>query len=155
MTSQKKGLPALLFGAIFVATALSGCATAHKDNDAESQADKLIALKLAEASNAQTEYSALLAEKTEQKLRKQANLDTDKIDVDWIGSPNEFLTMMAERYGYRYIETGARTKLRTINVFRRNSPAVEVLRDVATQIHNGADVQLDMNTKVIRLVYKN
>jgi defect-in-organelle-trafficking protein DotD len=133
----------------------AGCVTVAQDAASESQSDKLIAEKVAEASKAQTEYSALLAEKHQQTLRKQASLETDIIDVDWLGNPNEFLAMMAERYGYRYIETGGRRKLRTVNVFKRKSAAVEVLRDVATQIHNGADVQLDMDQKVIRLVYKN
>ncbi|MCL2875789.1 MAG: DotD/TraH family lipoprotein [Betaproteobacteria bacterium] len=139
--------------AVVVSLAIVGCMMMPQP-DPGSQADKLIAEKVAEASEAQAEYSALLAEKHQQTLRKQAKLETDVIDVDWIGSPNEFLQMMADRYGYRYIEAGARTKLRTVNVFTRKSPAIEVLRDVATQIGRSADVHLEMEKKVIRLVYK-
>ena len=154
MHATFKMRPAVLLCAVALILPLAGCPT-MQNNDNESQADQLIAEKVAEASKAQSEYSALLTEKHQQMLRKQEKLESDVIDVDWIGSPNEFLQMMADRYGYRYIEAGSRASLRSINIFVRKSPAIEVLRDVATQINNRADVQLDMDQKVIRLVYRS
>ncbi len=152
MGSMKKGLALALASA-----ALAGCATspAPTTKDTEAFASRLIADKVAVAADAQREYVALAKEDKLVLYRKQAALESDEADVDYIGKPQELLQTFAYRYGYRYIESGKRVELRTINVRVQQTPPVEVLRNIGYQLEPEAEVVLDKNTKTLRLIYKN
>jgi len=135
----------------------TGCVTSPvtSGEDTEAFARRLIANKLAIAANAQREYVELVNEDKSVILRKQAAIETDEVDVDYIGKPQELLQIFAYRYGYRYIESGKRNELRTINVRVQNVSPIEVLRNIGYQVDTAADVVLDKNTKTLRLIYKN
>lgn len=145
------------FALALIAVALSGCATSPvpTTTDTEAFASRLIADKVAVAADAQREYVALVNEDKAVVSRKQGALDTDEVDVDYIGKPQELLQTFAYRYGYRYIESGKRVDLRTINVRVQKTPPLEVLRNIGHQIDAAADVEVDKNAKTVRLIYKN
>lgn len=149
----------LLGWTIVVGLVVTGCAStrpvATTTEDTEAFAGRLIAEKVSVAADAQRDFVAMVAEDQDMTFRKQAALDTDAIDVDFIGAPQELLQTMAHRYGYRYIESGKRSDLRTINVRVLRASPVEVLRNIGHQVDAGAEVVLDVNEKVLRLVYKN
>ena len=144
-------------GLLVTVLLLGGCAsTTSKPTDTDTQAfaDRLIADKVALAAKAQQDYVALVNEDKLIIQKKQSSLETDEIDVDYIGKPQELLQMFAHRYGYRYIETGSRVDLRTINVRVAKAPPIEVLRNIGYQIDASANVELDKNSKTLRLIYK-
>lgn len=142
---------------VLAAAALSGCATSPvpTTKDTEAFASRLLAEKVAVAADAQREYAALVNEDRLALSRKQAAMETDEVDVDYIGKPQELLQTFAYRYGYRYIESGKRVDLRTINVRVQKAPPIEVLRNIGHQVDAAADVVLDKNDKTLRLIYKN
>ena len=146
----KKGLVLAL-----AAVALAGCATSPvpTTKDTEAFASRLIADKVAVAADAQREYVALVNEDKSVLSRKQAAMETDEVDVDYIGKPQELLQTFAYHYGYRYIESGKRVDLRTINVRVQKTPPIEVLRNIGYQVDAAADVVLDKNAKTLRLIY--
>lgn len=144
--------------AVVIATAITGCASTSQQPttaDTEAFASRMIADKVAVASNAQREYVALVNEDKAVLYRKQLSIDTDEVDVDYIGNAQELLQTFAYRYGYKYLETGKRANLRTINVRVQKISPVEVLKNIGQQVDNGADVVLDKGTKTLRLTYKN
>src|SRR5581483_10310486 len=117
--------------------------------------DRLLADEVAVASDAQRDYAQVLAENGRVLSKKQAAIETDQVDVDYIGKPQEILQSIAYRYGYNYVETGRRSDLRIINVRLSKAAPVEVLRSVGYQISYGAEVVLDKKSKAVRLIYKN
>jgi defect-in-organelle-trafficking protein DotD len=141
---------------VFVAT---GCATQQTTpesaQDSQAYARKLIVERVDAAVQALRDLAAATQEGKEMTLRKQAALDDDEIDFDYIGKPQPLLDSIAHRYSYRYIETGKRVELKTINMRVEKRRVVEVLRDIGLAIDNRADVVLDKDAKVVRLVYKN
>jgi len=138
-----------------LAGALAGCASTPSVQDTETIAiSRLIAEKVAVAAEAQREYVALVNENKAALSRKQAAIEKDEVDIDYIGKPQELLQTLAHRYGYRYIESGKRTDLRIINVRVQKTPPIEVLRNIGYQIDPSADVVLDKRAKTIRLIYK-
>lgn len=142
---------------VAVITALVGCASSPQSTtaDTEAFASRMIADKVAVAADSQRDYVALVNEDMVVVNHKQAAIETDEVDVDYIGKPQELLQTFAYRYGYKYIESGKRVELRTINVRVQKVAPVEVLRNIGYQVDNGANVVLDKNTKTLRLVYKN
>lgn len=136
---------------------LGGCTAPVKTTSADSEAfaARLIADKVAVAADAQERYVALVAEEQQIVARKQIALESDHVDVDYIGKPQELLQTFAYRYGYQYLEVGKRQDLRTINVRVQQTSPVEVLRSVGLQIDGGADVVLDKDARTLRLIYKN
>jgi len=145
----------LMLAAAF--SVLAGCVSspAPSSKDTEAFASRLIAAKVAVAADAQREYVAVLNEDKAVLSRKQAALDTDEVDVDYIGKPQELLQTFAYRYGYRYVESGKYVDLRTINVRVQKALPIEVLRNIGYQVDAVADVVLDKNAKILRLVYKS
>lgn len=133
---------------------VSGCAQTRLSDDAK-MAEVVIADKTAIAANAQQEYLALVTEDRRIRSEKQTALETDLVDVDYIGKPIPIIQGFANRYGYTFVETGKKRDLRIINIRMQNMPTVEVLRNIGTQIDYAANLILDKNTKVIRIVYKN
>jgi defect-in-organelle-trafficking protein DotD len=122
--------------------------------DSEAYARRIITEKVDEAVQAQRDLAAATQEGQAALVRKQAALAVDEVDVDYIGLPQPLLEAIAYRYGYRYVESGKRTELATVNLRVRKERVPEVLHDVARQIVDGADVVIDQNAKVLRLLYK-
>lgn len=134
-----------------------GCASkppAEVTTDSEAYARKIILEKVDAAISAQRDLAATTAEGQQQILRRQATLDADEVDIDYLGKPQALLESLAYRYGYKYIETGKRTDLKTVNIRVVKRGVLEVLRDVGYQIDGGADVVLDKDAKTVRLIYK-
>lgn len=137
--------------------ALAGCASTPPvvgTADTEGNADRIVAAKLGVAADAQRDFVAMVAEQRSVILKKQAAFDSDELDVDYYGLPQEMLETVAYRYGYRYIEVGARTQLKPINIVIKKASPTEVLRNIGHQVDDAANIILDRNAKVIRLVYK-
>lgn len=137
---------------------LMGCATAPPpvptSQDTEAFASRMIADKVSVAADAQREWVALINEDKAIKKRKQAALETDEVDVDYIGKPQELLQTFAYRYGYRYSENGKKTRLRTVNIRMKKVLPLEVLQNIGYQLGKAANVVLDKNDKILRLTYK-
>lgn len=135
---------------------LAGCATTAQPTteDTEAFASRIIADKVALAVSSQHNYVAALNADRAKAASRQAAIDTDQVDIDFIGKPQELLQTLATRYGYRYVEIGKRVDLKPVNVWVRKATPVNVLRDVGVQIDQGADVVLDKSTGTVRLVYK-
>lgn len=153
-TKPRFVLPALLLSLLF-----TGCAqlkTSDAAPDSEAYARQIILEKVDSAVQAQRELAATTAEGQQQILRRQAALNDDEVDIDYLGKPQPLLEAIAYRYGYKYVETGKRADLKTVNIRAQKRGVVEVLRDVGYQIEGkgGADVVLDKDAKIIRLVYK-
>ena len=143
---------------LFISAAMVGCASNPQQpttQDTEAFASKVISEKVSVAANAQRDYVALLNEDMAVLTRKQAALESDEIEVDFIGKPQELLQTFAHRYGYRYVETGRVSELRTININVARAKPIDVLQNVGHQIDNSADLVLDKDAKVVRLIYKN
>lgn len=145
-----------LLAALVAPLMVSGCASKPKvsDRDTEAYAAVLLAEHADVAAKAQKQYVALVAEDKQITAQKQHSIDTDEVDVDFLGTPQELLQTFAYRYGYRYIESGQRRSLKNINVRVNKASPIDVLRNVGHQITNGADLVLDKNAKVIRVIYK-
>lgn len=137
---------------------LSGCANqsvATSEADAaQARVRKLIADKAEVAVQAQRDLAAAKQEAKDQAVRKQATLDEDEVDIDYVGMPQPLLQSIAYRYGYKYLEMGKRGDLKVVNLRVTRAHVVDVLRDVGLQVDSGADVVLDKDAKVIRLIYK-
>lgn len=145
------------FAAAAVAALLAGCAatpSVEVTPDSEAYARQIVVEKVDAAVQALRELAATTQEGREMVLRKQAALDSDEVDIDYAGKPQPLLESIAHRYGYKYIETGKRIELRTISLRVTRSHVIEVLRDVGLQIDSGADIVLDKDAKVVRLIYK-
>jgi defect-in-organelle-trafficking protein DotD len=143
--------------AIVVAILAAGCATkqtAEVTPDSEAYARQIILEKVDAAVSAQRELAETTAEGKQQILRRQAALDADEVDIDYLGKPQALLEAIAYRYGYKYVETGKHADLKTVNIRVQKRGVLEVLRDVGYQIDSGADVVLDKDAKIIRLIYK-
>lgn len=140
-----------------VVLVLAACATKPLpvDNgpDSEAYARKVIIEKVDAVVQAQRDLAAATAEGKQMVARRQANLDGDEVDIDYIGKPQQLLEAIAYRYGYRYAEAGKRAELRTVNLRVQKERVLEVLRDVSLQIDGVADVVVDKDAKIIRLVY--
>jgi defect-in-organelle-trafficking protein DotD len=150
-------LVARLLVGVIVAVAVAGCARnpgVGAGADSPAHARKVIVDKVDAAVQALRDLAATTQEGKEMTLRKQAALDADEVDIDYAGKPQPLLESMAHRYGYRYLEAGKRAELKTINLRVNRARVIEVLRDVGLQIDNGADLVLDKDAKVIRLIYK-
>lgn len=149
-----------LLVAMTAALATAACAhrppsPAEPSPDSEAFASHLIAEKVAVASHAQREFAQMQAEHRAEIAVRQYRLDSDVIDVDYIGSPQELLQTMANRYGYTYVEIGRHTALKPVNVRFASTSPIELLRSVGHQVHASADVVLDKGERTIRLIYKN
>lgn len=142
---------------LLLALAQFGCAskpTGDVSADTEAYARQVILEKVDAAVQAQRDLAATTAEGQQQIMRRQAALDVDEVDIDYLGKPQPLLEAIAYRYGYKYVETGKRTDLTTVNIRVVKRAVLEVLRDVAYQVDAGADVVVDKDAKILRLVYK-
>jgi len=150
--------PSLKLLPLLLALSLAACSTtkdqAQLDADSEAYARTVLIEKVDSAVQAQRELAVATQEGQALLLRKQAAFDNDQVDLDYIGKPQPLLESLAYRYGYKYVETGRRAELKTVNLRVARKPALEVVRDISHQIDGGADVVLDKDAKIVRLVYK-
>lgn len=135
---------------------ISGCADSVVKNSSDGSdfANKAIADRAAEAAKVQAEYVAIVNNDKAVLGRKQSSLNSDLIDIDYIGAPQELLQTFAYRYGYRYVEIGKYARLKPINIRVQKTSPENVLRNIGYQIDHSADVTLDQKSKTIRLTYK-
>lgn len=152
MNAMKNKLPLLLLTNLL----LAGCGShvSNSQNDNSGTANKIIAEKVSEAVRAQQEYVAIVNNDKAVLGRKQSSFNTDLIDLDFYGQPQEALQYFSYRYGYRYSEIGKWRKLKPVNIKVHNMSPEEALRNIGYQIDKGADVTLDQKNKIIRLSYK-
>lgn len=157
MKGMLMGVRGCKAGSVLLAlVALGGCASSAKPTteDTEAFASRIIADKVSVAVNSQHNYVSRLNADRVQAASRQAAVDTDQVDIDFIGKPQELLQTFASRYGYTYVESGKRVDLKPINVWVRKATPINVLKDVGAQIDTGADVVLDKSTNTLRLIYK-
>lgn len=146
-------------GLLLLVLALGACQTSPDSDggtgpDSEAFARQIIIEKVDAAVEAQRELAAATVEGQQQILRRQAALDVDEVDIDYVGKPQPLLESVAYRYGYKYIESGRRGDLKTVNMRVRKRSVPEVLRDIGLQVGDGAEIVLDRDSKILRLVYK-
>jgi hypothetical protein len=111
--------------------------------------------KSSEAIEAQKTYVMLVAEQQQAKEEKQSAFDNEYIEVqNFIGKPNTLLKAIAHRYGYEYREEGFARNLPTLNLDIKNDAPIEVLKQISYQINGLADMIVDKDQKVIRLIYR-
>jgi defect-in-organelle-trafficking protein DotD len=142
---------------LVLAAAAAGCASTPAPPmtpDSEAYARQVIVGKVDAAVQAQRDLAAATQEGQALLMRKQAALEVDEVDIDYIGEPQPLLEALAYRYGYKYVETGKHTELATVNLRVQKQRVPEVLRDVGYQISVGADLMLDESAKILRLTYK-
>ena len=142
---------------LITAVTLSACASKPPQGvrpDSPAYARSIVVEKVDAAVQAQRELAAATEEGIAQRLRKQAALETDAVDIDYIGPAQPLLEEIAFRYGYRYVETGKVVDLAIVNLRVQNAPVQEVLHNLAYQIDSSASVELDTQAKVLRLLYK-
>ena len=144
-----------LSASLCVFITLCGCASNNGHSSDSKMAESIIANQVSVATDAQRSYAALLAEDARISYQKNEELNSDVIDVDYIGKPLPLLRGFSNRYGYNFVEIGKKRDLRIINVRMKSTNPEEVMRSIAHQIEYAGDVVLDKNTRVIRLVYKN
>lgn len=155
--SFQKDFFSIWVGILIAGMTCTACTALPKrdvSSDSEGYANRIIAEKVDVAATAQREFAAAVQEDKEMAVRKQAALETDEVDVDYIGKPQQLLETLAYRYGYKYIETGKRIELKTINIRVKKTAPLEVVRNIGHQIGQPAEVVLDKSTKTLRLIYK-
>jgi defect-in-organelle-trafficking protein DotD len=152
--NMKRHLIAFCAGIGLVGCASTSPQSAAVTPDSEAYARQIMVEKVDAAVQSLRELVATTQEGRDMVARKQAALDDDEVDIDYAGKPQPLLESIAHRYGYKYVETGRRVELRTINLRVSHARVVEVLRDVGLQTDTGADVVLDKDAKIIRLIYK-
>ncbi len=144
--------------ASWLVVCLTGCAVHTKSGlalearqDSESFAKQIILEKSLDAVREKRELASTTAEIREQILSKQAALDLDEVDIDYLGDPRPLLEAISYRYGYKYIETGKRREdIKTINIRVHKLGVIEVLRDVGYQIEGEAVIALNSGQIVLR-----
>ncbi|UXI68339.1 DotD/TraH family lipoprotein [Tahibacter amnicola] len=138
-------------------TGPGGCASRAPrpaGNDTEAFASRLIADRVDIAAQAQRDYVAWVAEEKRDSQHRFESIDTDAIDVDYIGRPVELLRAFARRYGLRFVTLGHEDDLRVVNVRMGSTTPMEVIRNVSRQISPYAEVMVDRDDRVLRLVFK-
>lgn len=144
---------------VLVSLLLAGCATTASHPlppvSGPEYVSNLMASEVTQAVQAQQAFEQVLAENGRTLSLKQKAIDTDQVDIDYIGKPQDILQTVAYRYGYGYVETGKRQDLRIVNVRLNKVSPINVLRSISYQISYGAKVILDKKTKELRLVYLN
>jgi defect-in-organelle-trafficking protein DotD len=141
-----------------LAALLGGCAStatpSDPSKDSEAYLLQVIHDKAVLAVNAQRELAAVAYADKELLAKRQNQIDTERIDVNYLGKPGPLLQSLALRYGYEFVQTGKPVELNPVNVNVRGFQVLEILRDVGYQVDAQADVVLDKNNKAIRLVFK-
>lgn len=146
-----------IFTVVAGAVILMGCSSSPKrdvESDTTSYIMHMVNEKAQVAVNAQRELVAVQYADKELILKRQLLLETDELEVDFIGRPQRLLEALALRYEYKFIETGKPVELKPVNVRTSKRPVLEILRDVGYQIDPVADIVLDKQDKAIRLIYK-
>jgi defect in organelle trafficking protein DotD len=143
----------------FILSACSGIKEPTKNIELDPNSKEFIETMFIQQSNeavdAQQQYMMLVADNREQKQDKQNSLNTDTIDiVGYIGKPTTLLKAIANKYGYDYNEVGAIKNLPTINLDIKKQTPIEVLTNISYQVDKYADLVLDKDNKVIRLIYR-
>jgi hypothetical protein len=142
---------------------ISGCATNNPPKtiqelnpNSQEFAEAMMIQKSSEAVEAQQQYAMIVAENRAQKNQKQNLFDSEDIDIiGFIGKPNILLKAMASRYGYEFNEVGTSKGLPTITIDVKKQAPIEVLKMISYQVDKVADVVLDKDAKVLRLVYRS
>jgi defect-in-organelle-trafficking protein DotD len=142
---------------LVILASLGACASTPRERlspDSPAYARSIVIEKVDAAVRAQRELAEATTEGAALRLRKQAALETDAVDIDYIGPPQPLLEEIAFRYGYRYVELGKAVDLAIVNLRVQNAPVQEVLHNVGYQIESNASVELDTQSKTLRLQYK-
>jgi len=135
---------------------LAGCASApqHTTADTEAFASRLIADHVGVASHAQRDFVAWEAEQRHDASQRYDALQTETVDVDFIGRPDELLRAFATRYGLMYVALGHREEVRAVNVRMTHTTPLDVIRNVSQQIAPQGEVVLDEAEHALRLIYR-
>jgi defect in organelle trafficking protein DotD len=152
-----------LIAAIISGIMICGCASkktpdkiTELDPNSKEFIESMFIQQSNEAVDAQQQYMMLVADNREQRQDKQNLLNSDTIDiVGYIGKPSTLLKSIANKYGYEYNEVGSIKNLPIINVDVKKQTPVEVLTNISYQVDRYADIVLDKDAKIIRLVYRS
>lgn len=148
---KKTSMLVLLTSGILAA----GCAYNNTPNQRLQDGRDLIQQKASQAADAQRLYYETVNEEAVAMQRRQNAVASDLVDVDFIGTPQEFLkNQFAPRYGYSYHEEGNYRDLPYINVRVVKNNAMDVIRNVGHLTGPYADVIMNTDEKTITLRYR-
>jgi len=139
---------------------MSSCAVNKKSQDVDPNSkefiDAMLIQKSSEAVQAQQQYTMIIAENRADKNQKQNQFETEEIDIiGFIGKPNVLLKALANRYGYEYNEVGNKNNLPTITIDVKKQTPLEVFKMISYQVDKVADLVLDKDAKVVRLIFRD
>lgn len=131
--------------------ALNGCVMQQKTYYAPSEQSPLmiVSQESQKALNAQQALTKFKQKQNESLLISQANFETDKILLNYIGKPQSLLTSLAIKYGYRYIELCSITNYPTINFTNYYTTPNDALVFIDSQLGDLANIRIDKVQKVI------
>ena len=152
---------------------LSGCASQSNIKDHSAIQDdpdkplKIAMLKMSERVDkslrvlAEIKNAEMKTELTQEQMTRlewennitPPNLDT-QMTLDWIGGAEQPLQIIAEYCGYNFKSSGKRpVVLPVVSVKSKSKAAIDLIRDIATQLGSAATVQVLPSTKTIKLMY--
>jgi len=111
---------------------------------------------LAEVKNAEIQTSLTQEEMT--RLEWENNIVPPNMDAqmtfDWVGGAEQPLTMIAEYCGYKFKGVGKKPVIMpVVSVKSQARSAIDIVRDIASQLGSSATVQVLPSTKTITLMY--
>ncbi|MFB6350055.1 hypothetical protein [Moraxella marmotae] len=147
----------LLAAAVISSAALAGCAStpSHittKNLQSYSALD-IVAQESQKASNAMQVLTKYRQAQNMTLDQRQANFESDRIVIDYIGKPRQILASMAIKYGYRFIEMGNVRDLPTVNFTKVHGTPEDILINLNAKLVNQASIAINKNDKTITLIY--
>lgn len=139
---------------VIVVGILSGCATAPaKQASVPSQQEQMQAVlaQISESTvmavNAQRELALTSDAKAQQTIAARQRILTDRVSYDFYGDVETFMRDVAVKYGYSFVTFGKRPPEGVnTNVFVKNKPVVDVLRQVGVTLNPVLDVVVTKDT---------
>lgn len=156
-TSKKVSALLLMCGSL----AITGCATNH-GSKALSKTGAFPTTPNSLEIVSQESQKALAAQKLLVKYReqysdtldyRQRSFENDKVVVDYIGKPQNLLSSIAIRYGYRYLAYGAEGDLPTVNFTQYYATPESIIINVDAQLGESGSIAVDKQQKIITLIY--
>lgn len=143
---------------------MTGCQTTHHYNSSNYPHDsiyptqqnslEIISQRSQEAQDATNSLVKFTQQFNETLDYKQRSFENDQIKINYIGKPDNLLSSIAYRYGYRYVEVGNYRDLPTVNFTDYWTTPQLAVTNVDAQLKETADIAVDKQAKSITLIYK-
>lgn len=77
----------------------------------------------------------------------------EKVKITWNGDASDLLRTMSDKIGFSFFAVGSGSTPK-VKINANNETVKSVLGQVANQVNGSADVQVDIKTKTVKLVYR-